>query len=165
MKKRTIFQTQTVDFTTGEIKEMTVVRASHNNETFSFVRETDGLDWIYELSGAEIKILIFLISCEKPTPSSSEFTLTHLAVLSKFDIEELLNKLDCSKRYLNKLLMDLSRKKLILKLDSKTFVVNPKTFYKGPSKEVFKRILEFERLCKEGSSTIRGIGVGSSGPK
>lgn len=145
MKQSTIFQTQTIDFSTGEIKEMTVVKASGNKEKFFMGRESDGLDWFYNLSGNQLKTLVFLLSLER-VPKESDTTLTHVTVLGKTDREVLQSILKCTPQYLNRVISSLIKEKWLVKLSTTDFIINPKGFYKGPAKDVFKRMTEFNRL-------------------
>ncbi len=146
--KRKIFEKQIIDFETGEITSVTTVTASKYSEAFFMGRRTDDLSWLYELSGAEIKTIIFLLDLEE-LPKGENVTgkvLMRLITLGKTKRDHLLEVLECSSSYLSRLLKRLEDKQWIIRVNKTDFILNPKGFYKGSSKDVAERINEFNNI-------------------
>lgn len=146
--KRKIFEKQIIDFETGEITSITTVTAAKMSEEFFMGRTTENLGWLYELSGNEIKALIYLLDLE-PLPKGENRTdkvLINLVPFGPTHREELQNILGCSPQYLRRLMKGLESKAWLIRINKSEIVLNPKGFYKGASKDVLPRIKEFERV-------------------
>jgi hypothetical protein len=134
--KRKIFEKQIIDLDTGEITSISSITVSKFNETFVLGRTTDGLEWLRELSGNEVKLLMFLTEME-----DLKTKLVHLTTNQR---EYLLECMKIGKVMLRRLIVQLEQKGLLVRLNNNEICLNPKCFYKGPSKEVVGRIIKFE---------------------
>lgn len=141
MKKK-IFEKQIIDYETGEITSVTTVTASKFSESFSMCRTTSGIEWVGELTGNEIKTLIFLLEIE-----SEKQKLVSLGPTNRKDLAEFL-KVGINR--VSKILKGLEEKEYLLRLNNQEIKLNPKGFYKGSSKEVLPRIKEFEKVVRSG---------------
>lgn len=136
--KKTIFESQTLDYETGEITSVTTVKASNFSESFSMCRTTDKLDWLQDLDGTEIKTLLYLLELE---------TLKqHLVTLGPISRQELADFLKIKINRVSKILKSLEDKAFLIRLNNQELKLNPKGFYKGSSKEVLPRIKEFDTV-------------------
>ena len=136
--KRKIFEKQIIDMETGEITSVTTVTASKFAESFSMCRTTSGIEWLFELTGNEIKTLIFLLELEREK--------TKKVVFGANDRKDLAEILGCSLASVSRVLKHLEDKGYLIRLNNQELVLNPKGFYKGSSKDVLPRIQEFERV-------------------
>lgn len=138
--KRKIFEQQIIDVTTGEITSVTQVTVSKFNETFVMGRTTDGLEWLVDLSGNEIKLLMFLTEIED--------LKTKLTYLTPTIRKYLMERMKIGKNMLSKLIAGLEQKELLVRISNSEISLNPKCFYKGSSKDITKRILDFEKFIR-----------------
>ena len=120
---KTIFESQTVDFDTGEVKSVTSVTKRTDHETFGFHRTTEGIDWIYDFTGREIQVMITLLQYENLKTGIISFG----AVARDY----ILDRMGLSLSQFNKTLKTLIDKNSIIKLSITEFIVNPKFFYQG----------------------------------
>lgn len=155
--KRKIYEKQVVDFETGELISSTSVSASKFYETFLMARNTETLDWLYQLSGNEIKTIVFFSDLEE-IPKGENNTGQVIMYLCKYTVSErkrLASILNCSDRYLRRLIASLESKGWLIEVNKHEYLLNPAGFYKGPSKEVVGRIKEFNRLLAAKNSVQR----------
>lgn len=148
--KRKIYEKQIVDLDSGEIITSTTVSASKFYETFLMARNTESLEWLYKLSGNEIKTIVFFSDLEE-IPRGENTTGQVIMYLCKYTMSErkkLSSILNCSDRYLRRLISSLEDKGWLLEVNKHEYLLNPAGFYKGPSKEVVGRIKEFNRLLE-----------------
>lgn len=154
MKKK-IFEKQIIDYETGEVTSVTTVTASKFSESFSMCRTTSGIEWVGELTGNEIKTLIFLLEIE-----SEKQKLVTLGPTNRKDLAEFL-KVGINR--VSKIIKALEEKEYLLRLNNQEIKLNPKGFYKGSSKEVLPRILEFEKVIRSEKPTDLALGANLSG--
>lgn len=155
--KRKIYEKQIVDFDSGELISSTTVSASKFYETFLMARNTETLDWLYQLSGNEIKAIVFFSDLEE-IPKGENTTGHTIMYLCKYTMSErkkLASILNCSDRYLRRLISNLEEKGWLIEVNKYEYLLNPAGFYKGPSKEVINRIKEFNRLLESKNALQR----------
>jgi hypothetical protein len=146
--KRKLYETQTIDLETGEMLTYTSVSVSKFNETFLMARNTEELDWLYELNGNEIKTIIYFTDLEN-LPRGENKTgkvLMNVCKFTQIERKRLAAILKCTDRHLRRLLSTLEKKGWLIRLSLSEYLVNPCGFYKGSSKELFGKIKEFNRL-------------------
>jgi len=136
---KTIYESQFINYETGEIISKTSVKVKEFSEKFKMCRTTEGLSWLMPLTGEEIKTLLFLLEFEKDykTPFTSEIR------------KELCLFLDISDRKLLMVIKSLEQKKFLIKLSRTDLLLNPIGFYKGSSKDVGARIRMFNEKIEE----------------
>ena len=120
-----IYEEQIVDMETGEVKTITTKSVSSNSERFGFHRTTEGIEWICDFSGNEMKMLMILLEFE------NDKTMT--VSLSKLEKDHILNLLNISKQYFYRVIKALIENDALVKLSSSDFVLNPMFFYRGGS--------------------------------
>lgn len=136
--KRKIFEKQIIDYETGEITSVTTVSAAKFAESFSMCRTTSGIEWLFELTGNEIKTIIFLLEIEN--------IKTKIVSFGPTDRKTLAQSLKVSPSKISYILKSLEEKAFLIRLNRTELVLNPKGFYKGSSKDVHPRIKEFDRV-------------------
>ncbi len=148
--KRKIYEKQIVDTETGEVITSMSVSVSKFNETFLMARNTDALNWLYELTGNEIKTLVFFTDLEdlQKGENLTGETLLSICKFTPIERKRLASVLNCSDRFLRRIIASLEKLGWLIKLSNSDYLINPCGFYKGSSKELGKRIVEYNRLLK-----------------
>ena len=137
MAKRRVFESKTLDMLTGEITSITTVTVQKQTEKFIMCRTTETLAWIKEFTGKELQMLMVL--------NHMENLQTKTVTLTPLVRKELQEFFDIGKSTLSGMLSQMEDKKFLLKLSNSDILLNPGFFYKGESKEVLQRILDFEK--------------------
>lgn len=130
---RKIYHQEFVDENTGEITRSNSVYIGKGYENFGMFRTTD-CDWIYSLSGDELKLLMLLYV-------KSDYG--GVVVLSKRLRDEICELNDYSGRTFSRLLNGLVEKDVLKMLGRFEFAISPSTFFKGASKDLKNKIREF----------------------
>lgn len=131
---KTIYESQFIDYESGEVISKTSVKVKEFTERFKMCRTTEGLSWLIPLDGLEIKTLLYLLEFEKDgiTPFTNSLR------------KELCQFLNVTDRKLLKIIRDLQEKQFLLKISRTDIILNPIGFYKGSSKGVGYRIRNFQ---------------------
>jgi hypothetical protein len=141
-----IFEKLEVDYRTGEVLSITSLSTSKSNEQFGMHRRTDGLGWLFRLTGAEIKILITLLSFENPK--------THIVTMGDMNFELLGEWMGMSIRQCKRLINSLEAKHALGKFTNTDYLLNPAYFYQGNSKNIVDRIRGFYQAYNEKYGTF-----------
>lgn len=134
--KRRIFESQTIDMTTGEIKSITTVTVKQANERFGMYRTTEGVEWIKEFTGKEMHMMMLLNHIE-----NVETRIVNISPLIKDEIYRFFN---IGKSTFSDMIGRMENKRFLLRLTSNDILLNPRFFYKGTSKDVLERIKMFD---------------------
>jgi DNA-binding MarR family transcriptional regulator len=147
--KRRPFESKTIDMTTGEVKSITTVTVDRLKERFIMCRTTDTLAWVKEFTGKELQMLMVL--------NHMENLQTQTVTLTPLTRKEIQEFFDIGKSTLSGMLTQMEEKRFLLKLSNNDLLLNPGFFYKGESKDVLKRIQEFNKVYDErrGNPEIR----------
>jgi len=137
---RKIFETQMVS-PDGEIVSITTLTVAKFYETYVAGRTTDGLEWLDDLTGLEVKLLMYLTEIE-----DLKTKITNLGTTFR---QKLMKRLDIKANTLVKYLKALEDKKYLIRLSSNELILKPSAFYKGHSKEVAPRIAAFELMYEK----------------
>lgn len=123
MKKRKIFEQQTVDVATGEVVSVTTSTVSGNTESFVMGRTTSGYEWLTDLTALELKLLIVLVD----NKGRKDNTVT----LSEGKILDICATFDFSTKTVKNALRSMRQKDLVKQVSKGVYLVNPLTFYSG----------------------------------
>ena len=129
---RKIFEAQTIDFSTGEIKSIKTTTVDKFKERFSMCRTTNGVEWVKHFSGRELQMIIVL--------NNMENLETHMVSLTPLSREDIFNFFGISKSTFSHILNDMEEKRFLIRLSKSDILLNPSFFYKGESINVAKRI-------------------------
>lgn len=133
-----VFQQTTVDGLTGELLKVHSIYVTKTGEVFGMYRKTDGLDWLINLTGNELKLLIILADISDSADGSVS--------LSKVRREKICNLLGIKGRSLSLLLQELNEKDAIFRINSNDLRVNPATFFRCATNELKQRIQIYNEL-------------------
>lgn len=133
-----VFQQTTVDGLTGELLKDHSIYVTKTGEVFGMYRKTDGLDWLINLTGNELKLLIILADISDSADGSVS--------LSKVRREKICNLLGIKGRSLSLLLQELNEKDAIFRINSNDLRVNPATFFRCATNELKQRIQIYNEL-------------------
>ena len=138
MAKRRLFESKTLDMTTGEIVSITTVTVQKQTERFIMCRTTETLSWIKEFTGKELQMLMVL--------NHMENLQTKTVTLTPITRKEIQEFFGIGKSTLSGIFSQMEDKRFLLKLSNSDILLNPGFFYKGESKDVLQRMQEFERV-------------------
>ena len=133
-----VFQQTTVDGLTGELLKDHSIYVTKTGEVFGMYRKTDGLDWLINLTGNELKLLIILADVSDSADGSVS--------LSKVRREKICNLLSIKGRSLSLLLQELNEKDAIFRINNNDLLVNPATFFRCATNELKQRIQIYNEL-------------------
>ena len=133
-----VFQQTTVDGLTGELLKDHSIYVTKTGEVFGMYRKTDGLDWLINLTGNELKLLIILADVSDSADGSVS--------LSKVRREKMCNLLGIKGRSLSLLLQELNEKDAIFRINNNDLLVNPATFFRCATNELKQRIQIYNEL-------------------
>jgi len=131
---RKIFEQQFIDCETGEINSVTSHYILKNSEKFASYRRTEGIKWICEIDGLDLKILMFLVHFEHPD--------THIIALSRNMKDDLCASFKITINYFYKILKRLIENRYVIKIKDE-LMVNPSFIYQGDSRLLKQRIGAF----------------------
>lgn len=137
-RAKKVFQQTTVDGLTGELLKDHSIYVTKTGEVFGMYRKTDGLDWLINLTGNELKLLIILADISDSADGSVS--------LSKVRREKMCNLLGIKGRSLSLLLQELNEKDAIFRINSNDLLVNPATFFRCATNELKQRIQIYNEL-------------------
>lgn len=141
MAKRRLFESKTLDLATGEVTSITTVTVSKLNERFIMCRTTDSLSWLKEFTGKELQMLMVLNQIEN--------LQTKTVTLTPLIRKEIMEFFDIGKSTLSGMFSSMQDKGFLLRLSNSDILLNPSFFYKGESKDVLRRIKEFNKEYDE----------------
>lgn len=125
MKKKQIFEKQTIDLITGEVVTVTTSSLRGNEEKFVMGRTTEGFEWLKDLTALELKMLMIMVNNKSRNDN--------MIPLPDGRICDIAITLGLSLVTLKNALRELRIKKLIKEVSRGTFLVDPCTFYTGGS--------------------------------
>lgn len=137
MARKRLFESQTIDMETGEVKSITTVTVRDVNERFGMYRTTQGLEWIKTFTGKEMQMMMLLNHIENVE--------THIVNLSPLIRQEIYEFFKIGKSTLSDIISRMEDKKFLIRLTNSDLMLNPSYFYKGGSKDLLKRIELFDR--------------------
>lgn len=137
MARKRLFESQTIDMETGEVKSITTVTVRDVNERFGMYRTTKGLEWIKTFTGKEMQMMMLLNHIENVE--------THIVNLSPLIRQEIYEFFKIGKSTLSDIISRMEDKKFLIRLTNSDLMLNPSYFYKGGSKDLLKRIELFDR--------------------
>ena len=117
-----------------------------NSEVFGMYRKTDGLGWLMDMSGNEIKLLVVL----NDISDSSDGSVS----LSPVKRKNICSLLKVKSRQLAQLISSLEAKDAIIRINYNDFMINPATFFRCSTNELKKRILEYYVAKKSFSTNL-----------
>ena len=123
---------------TGELLKDHSIYVTKTGEVFGMYRKTDGLDWLINLTGNELKLLIILADVSDSADGSVS--------LSKVRREKMCNLLGIKGRSLSLLLQELNEKDAIFRINNNDLLVNPATFFRCATNELKQRIQIYNEL-------------------
>ena len=132
---RKIFEQQTIDIDTGEVKTIRKTIISKNNETFGMYRLTTGAEWILDFQGRELQLIMVLLHFEDMK--------TRIVPMSHLVRKSILELFKISSSTLSNMLRDMEDKGFLLKLSRNDLLLNPLYFYRGGSHDIKQRITDF----------------------
>ena len=138
---RKIFEVQTIDFSTGEIKSIKTTTVDKFKERFSMCRTTNGVEWVKDFSGKELQMIIVL--------NNMENLETHRISLTPLSREDIFKFFEITKSTFSHIINDMEEKRFLLRLSKSDLLLNPSFFYKGESVYVAERIKNFNNLYDE----------------
>lgn len=147
MSKKRTFQSLVVDEVTGEILKSVTHYLNSSHEMFGMYRKTDGMDWIFSLSGNELKLLIMMSDISRFEDGSVS--------LSKQIRGSICAILKIGKRQLAVLLDGLNKKDAIFRVNNNDFIINPATFFKCGTSELKKRIIDYKNAKYNANNQVR----------
>ena len=136
--RKQISEVSIVDQLSGEIIQSRAVYSSKFSESFIMVRTTDGLDWLWGLSGNEVKLILLMHQWAEPEKGRIS--------LAAYQRELVCKHLGIAQRSIAGLLRELEAKDCVVKLGNNDYVVNPAHVFKCSTAEVRNRIREYEYL-------------------
>lgn len=137
--KRKIFERQTIDFETGELKISTSEYVSKNVETFFMGRTTQGLEWLLKFNSlTELQVFILLIELEN---IKNNYVIT----FTKLQLEETAKILSVAEITIKKVLQQLIKNDFLIRISKSNYLANPLTFYKGGTKELNEKHSNYQK--------------------
>jgi Firmicute plasmid replication protein (RepL) len=144
--KRTLFESQTVDMSTGEIIKTSKIVADNNNETFGMHRTTEGIEWVYKFKGNELQCLL--------TFSHLEDFKTGVVSLSPLRRKEVAKALEISVQSLSRVIKQLENKDALHRITDGDLILNPLYFYKGKSSKWGEKYRTYLKYKEDENSNI-----------
>ena len=126
-KGRVIYTEHVVYVSTGELISSKSVYVSKNDEKFWMFRVTDNPSWIFDLSGSEFKLLIYL------QHYSNE---NNYVLLDKQRRVSICDYLGIGGVMLSRLLGSLVRGNYMCRISQNSFMVNPYYLYRCPVRDL-----------------------------
>jgi hypothetical protein len=140
MSRRKIFEKQTVDFQTGEIKAISAEYVSDNTERFVMGRTTDGTEWLAGLNNIT-ELRLFLIMIEMARPNQN-----YLIIFTSYQAKGCADILGVSESMIVKSITKLIKADFLIRLSKSNYLANPLTFYQGGTKELMARNKIYQEL-------------------
>jgi hypothetical protein len=136
--RRTIFEQQTVDLDTGEVKTVTTTSLRRNDESFVMGRTTAGFEWLVDLNALELKLLIIILDNKSRKDNTIPLTLGK--------VTDIATELRLSVKSIKNTIRDLRLKNLVKEISTGVYLVNPTTFYSGSSTTWKKQYEEYNSV-------------------
>jgi hypothetical protein len=133
--RRTIFEQQTVDLETGEVKTVTTTSIKRNDESFVMGRTTAGFEWLKDLNALELKLLMIMLDNKSRKDNTIPLTLGK--------VQDIALTLCLSSKSVKNAIRDLRIKGLVKEISSGVYMIAPTTFYSGSSATWKKQYEEF----------------------
>ena len=139
-----IFEQQTIDFETGEIKSISTVKVNSFDERFGFYRTTTGVEWIFDFTANELQFLMLLCHLEDDE---------HIVRMTPLLKEQILKDANLKITMFKKIIKGLEDKNGITRISKSDIILNPRYFYKGGSKLVKEKILNYDKIREDFEKT------------
>lgn len=138
----TIYESQKIDYQTGEIIEGTKIAKSYSNERFLFARSTEGLEWINGFRTIlDLKVFMVLVEFQEPKTGMSIFTGLQIKHCALF--------FGCTEKTIRNCISSLIATGFLYKIASGNYYTNPYTFYKGGVITLKEKVAVWNSLVKE----------------
>ena len=135
MKKRIIYEQQTVDVTTGELLTVTKSSIKGNDESFVMGRTTAGYEWLIDLTALELKLLMIMVD--------NKGRKDNTIALTGGKIQDIGIALNFSCKTIKNALRTMRQKRLIKEVSRGVYLVDPSTFFSGGTNNWKKMNAEF----------------------
>ena len=143
----TIYESQKINYQTGEIIESAKIVKSNPNEKFFFARSTEGLEWINDFrSIQDLKMFMILIEFQEPKTGISIFTGEQVKQCAKF--------FGCTDKTIRNSMSNLIASGFLHKISAHNYYTNPYTFYKGGVITLKEKIAVWNSLVKEDKKSL-----------
>ena len=134
--KRRLFELQNYDTNTGEVTTVSKLTVENHNETFGMHRTTEGIDWVFKFTGAELQMLIVLLEVED--------LKSNVVELSSLKRQHLITSFGISAKSFNRILRQLEDKNALTRMTHSDIILNPLFFHKGGTKEWKKKYSNYK---------------------
>jgi len=135
MKKKIIYEQQTIDVTTGELLTVTKSSLRGNDETFVMGRTTHGYEWLKGLTALELKLLMIMVD--------NKGRKDNTIALTGGKIEDIGFALNFSSKTVKNALRTMRIKGLVKEISRGVYLVDPSTFFSGGTNNWKKMYAEF----------------------
>lgn len=132
MKRRKIIEQNNVDYETGEILSSKTTYVSKNEETFTMLRTTEGLEWARKLNSAVDWQMLVILSDKSDREGRIILTAPQRTEICAF-----YNITD--KTFYNAITR-LIQANFIKRISPMNYLINPEYFFKGSSTTLKQRI-------------------------
>ncbi len=130
---RKIYESQIINYETGEIVSTSVVKTEKHNETFLFARTSEGLEWLNDFKTLQdLKTFMYMVEFQEPKSGVIIFT--------KLQIENCAKFFNCAEKTIRNSIVGLIKRKFLKRIAANNYYSNPYTFYKGGSALLKERI-------------------------
>lgn len=134
---RKVFQQVCLDGNQNVIESISTY-VFRTNEVFGMYRKTDGLGWLIDMAGNEIKLLIVLSDISDSVDGSVS--------LSPVKRKNICSLLKIGSRQLAQLISSLEKRDALIRINYNDFMINPATFFRCTTNELKKRIVDYYKI-------------------
>lgn len=137
----TIYESQKIDFQTGELVTSHTIKTHKSLEHFLFTRTTEGLEWLKDFQSMQ-DFRTFLIMVEFQEYKSG------ITIFTGVQVKETADMFNCTPKTIQNSISSLIKSGFVYKIATSNYLTNPKTFYKGSSMDLKEKLLIWEKLKK-----------------
>ena len=138
--KRKVFESQTIDYETGEVKSVIIRTVSSDNENFFMGRTTEGLEWLLDFNNlTEMQLLVLMIELENPKNN-------YIINFTGLQVKETAQMLKVSEIQIKKCLTGLIKNGFLKRVARANYMANPLCFYKGGTNNIMKKYEIFSKI-------------------
>lgn len=139
MKKRKVFEQQTIDLTTGEVIRDVKQFVTGNDETFFMGRTTEGLEWTKNIKTAtDIQVLFVMLQFQNQK--------TNTIIFSPLQIEETAAFYGVTTKTIRNAINSLIANDFLVKIKSSNYIANPLCFYIGRSVDIPGKLMFYNSV-------------------
>lgn len=142
MKRKRILEQHSIDYSTGEIKESKSIYVSKNEETFTMVRTTQGMDWLVKIDTLVELQLVHLLTEMSNTQSG-------VTVITPMERDKISQLLQIKPRTIYNTMSTLIKKGFLKRVGYMNYMVNPSYFFKGSSSSVKDKIELYNKIGEQ----------------